>query len=126
MRKRVSIDLNEKNKMDLIKSSKMTLQINKHYGLCLGGHADGIGPWMNQLVTGVDFSGKAQITDLLKIARNNDLLIHPYTFRADRLPSYTSSFDELLDFFFQEAGVDGIFTDHPDQAVRYLEQNSSN
>ena len=58
MRKRVSIDLNEKNKMDLIKSSKMTLQINKHYGLCLGRHADGIGPWMNQLETGVDFSGK--------------------------------------------------------------------
>ena len=89
-------------------------------------YADGIGPWMNQLVTGVDFSGKTQITDLLKIARNNDLLIHPYTFRADRLPSYTSSFDELLDLFFQEVGVDGIFTDHPDQAVRYLEKNSSN
>ncbi|MEC8184298.1 MAG: hypothetical protein VX208_04345 [SAR324 cluster bacterium] len=53
-------------------------------------------------------------------------MIHPYTFRADRLPSYTSSFDELLDLFFQEVGVDGIFTDHPDQAVRYLEQNSSN
>ena len=51
MRKRVSIDLNEKNKMDLIKSSKMTLQINKHFGLFLGGYADGIGPWMNQLVT---------------------------------------------------------------------------
>ena len=89
-------------------------------------YADGIGPWMNQLVTGVDFSGKAQITDLLKIARNNDLVIHPYTFRADRLPSYTSSFDELLDLFFQEVGVDGIFTDHPDQAVRYLEKYSSN
>ncbi|MEC8184299.1 MAG: hypothetical protein VX208_04350 [SAR324 cluster bacterium] len=44
----------------------MTLQINKHFGLFLGGYADGIGPWMNQLVTGVDFSGKAQITDLLK------------------------------------------------------------
>ena len=67
-----------------------------------------------------------QITDLLKIARNNDLLIHPYTFRADRLPSYTSSFDELLDLFFQEVGVDGIFTDYPDQAVRYFKKNSSN
>ena len=89
-------------------------------------YADGIGPWLNQLVTGVDFLGKAQITDLLKNARNNDLLIHPYTFRADRLPSYTSSFDELLDLFFQEVGVDGIFTDHPDQAVRYLEKYSSN
>jgi len=37
MRKRVSIDLDEKNKMDLIKSSKITLQINKHFGLFLGG-----------------------------------------------------------------------------------------
>ena len=89
-------------------------------------YADGIGPWMNQLVTGVDFSGKAQITDLLKNARNNELLIHPYTFRADRLASYTSSFDELLDLFFQEVGVDGIFTERPDQAVRYLEKYSSN
>ena len=126
MRKRVSIDFNEKNKMDLIKSSKMTLQINKYYGLCLGEYSDGIGPWMNQLVTGVDFSGKAQITNLLKNARNNDSLIHHYTFRTERLSYFTSSFDELLDLFFQGVGVDGIFTDHPDQAVRYFAKNSSN
>ena len=59
-------------------------------------YADGIGPWMNQLVTEVDFSGKAQITDLLKIARNNDLLIHPYTFRACLLYTSPSPRDGLL------------------------------
>ena len=81
---------------------------------------------MNQLVTGIDFSGNVQITNLLKNAREKDLLIHPYTFRADRLPGYVSTFDELLDVFFNEVGVDGIFTDFPDMAVRYLERNSSN
>jgi len=54
------------------------------------------------------------------------LLIHPYTFRADRLPPYASSFQELLDVFFNEVKVDGIFTDFPDQVVDYLEKNSIN
>ena len=89
-------------------------------------YADGIGPWMNQLVTGIDFSGNAQITNLLKNARRKVLLIHPYTFRVDRLPDYVSSFDELLDVFFNEVGVDGIFTDFPDKVVGYLESNSAN
>jgi len=89
-------------------------------------YADGIGPWMNQLVTGIDFSGNAQITNLLKIVRQKDLIIHPYTFRADRLPSYVSSFDELLAVFFNEVDVDGIFTDFPDKVVCFLESNSTN
>ena len=89
-------------------------------------YADGIGPWMNQLVKGVDFSGNVQITNLLKNALQKDLLIHPYTFRADRLPGYVSTFDELLDIFFNEVGVDGIFTDFPDMVVNYLEKNSAN
>ena len=89
-------------------------------------YADGIGPWMNQLVTGIDFSGNVQITNLLKNARLKDLIIHPYTFRADRLPSYVSSFDELLDIFFNEVDVDGIFTDFPDKVISYLEKTSTN
>ena len=89
-------------------------------------YADGIGPWMNQLVTGVDLSGNFQITNLVKNARRKDLLIHSYTFRADRLPDYVSNFDELLDIFLNEVGVDGIFTDFPDLVVSYLESNSAN
>jgi len=89
-------------------------------------YADGIGPWINQLVIGIDFSGNVQITNLLKNARRKDLIIHPYTFRADRLPSYVSSFDELLDIFFNEVDVDGIFTDFPDKVISYLEKTSTN
>ena len=54
------------------------------------------------------------------------MLIHSYTFRADRLPEYVSNFDELLDIFLNEVGVDGIFTDFPDLVVSYLERNSAN
>ena len=101
-----------------LKSEKGLNEVSKY--------ADGIGPWMNQLVTGVDFSGNFQITNLVKNARRNDLLIHSYTFRADILPEYVSNFDELLDIFLNEVGVDGIFTDFPDLVVSYLESNSAN
>ena len=101
-----------------LKSEKGLNEVSKY--------ADGIGPWMNQLVTGVDFSGNFQITNLVKNARRKDLLIHSYTFRADRLPEYVSNFDELLDIFLNEVGVDGIFTDFPDLVVSYLESNSAN
>ena len=101
-----------------LKSEKGLNEVSKY--------ADGIGPWMNQLVTGVDFSGNFQITNLVKNAHRKDLLIHSYTFRADRLPEYVSNFDELLDIFLNEVGVDGIFTDFPDLVVSYLESNSAN
>ena len=78
------------------------------------------------MVVGVDFSGNIQITNLAKNARRKNLLIHPYTFRADRLPDYVSTFDELLDVFFNEVGVDGIFTDFPDLVVSFLESKSAN
>ena len=101
-----------------LKSEKGLNEVSKY--------ADGIGPWMNQLVTGVDLSGNFQITNLVKNARRKDLLIHSYTFRADRLPDYVSNFDELLDILLNEVGVDGIFTDFPDLVVSYLESNSAN
>ena len=78
------------------------------------------------MVVGIDFSGNIQITNLAKNARRKNLLIHPYTFRADRLPDYVSTFDELLNVFFNEVGVDGIFTDFPDLVVSFLERKSDN
>ncbi len=101
-----------------LKSEKGLNEISKY--------ADGIGPWMNQLVIGIDLSGNVKITNLLKNARKKNLLIHPYTFREDRLPEYVSSFDELLDVFINEVGVDGIFTDFPDLAVSFIENNLVN
>jgi glycerophosphoryl diester phosphodiesterase len=82
-------------------------------------YADGIGPWMNQIVP--DRKGKdPRITELVKRAHERGLCVHPYTFRLDSLPSYAKSFDELLDLFFIKAGVDGIFTDFPDRAAAFL------
>ena len=89
-------------------------------------YADGIGPWINQVVTGIDYLGKPQISNIVANARRYSLLIHPYTFRKDRLPSYVSSFEELLNIFFNDIQVDGIFTDFPDLAVDFIKNNSMN
>lgn len=45
------------------------------------------------------------------------LQLHPYTFRADRLGDVGVGFGTLLEFFFTELRVDGLFCDHPDLAV---------
>lgn len=79
-------------------------------------YADGIGPWLMQLYTGVDDQGKAQLTDLASRAKQRGLLIHPYTFRADQLPVGITDFEELHRIFFEELGVDGVFSDFPDRS----------
>jgi glycerophosphoryl diester phosphodiesterase len=79
--------------------------------------ADGIGPPLGLVVTGRSGSGLLQVTDLVRDAHALGLLVHPYTFRADALPTWAGSFDELLKAFLVDVGVDGVFTDHPDQAV---------
>jgi glycerophosphoryl diester phosphodiesterase len=81
--------------------------------------ADGIGPSLGMVVRGKD-GGALQISDLVKDAHALGLEVHPYTFRVDALPVWAGSFDELLRAFLVEAGVDGIFTDHPDKGVAFV------
>ena len=83
-------------------------------------YADGIGPWLNQIYLGRDAAGGIMLSDLAATARALGLLVHPYTFRRDELPTGVSSFSELLDIFFRQAGVDGVFTDFPDIVCQYL------
>jgi glycerophosphoryl diester phosphodiesterase len=85
--------------------------------------ADGIGPWMRHIVTGVDAGGRPMITDLVENAHAHGLAVHPYTFRADALPNYADSLEEALRIFLVDAGVDGVFTDFPDRAVAFLRRN---
>jgi glycerophosphoryl diester phosphodiesterase len=59
---------------------------------------------------------------LVREAQARGLEVHPYTMRADVLPGYVDSFEELLELFLFEAGVDGVFTDHTDLAVRFLRE----
>ena len=87
-------------------------------------YADGIGPWLNQIYLGRDTAGKVMLSDLATRARALGLLVHPYTFRRDDLPSGVQNFSELLEIFFNQAGVDGVFTDFPDIVRHYLQQGT--
>jgi len=46
--------------------------------------------------------------------------VHAYTLRADQLPSSIGSMAEAVRILVSEAGLDGVFTDHPDQVIQNL------
>ena len=79
-------------------------------------YAHGLGPSYRQLAAGE--GGRPRLTSLTKLAHDSGLRLHPYTFRRDDLPAYARTIEELLEFFFVEARVAGVFCDHPDIAVR--------
>jgi glycerophosphoryl diester phosphodiesterase len=83
-------------------------------------YADGIGPSMTRIIDGD--GNWVNDNFLVREAQARGLEVHPYTMRADVLPGYVDSFDELLELFLFEAGVDGVFTDHTDLAVRFLRE----
>jgi len=88
----------------------------------VAGYADGIGPWIRHIYLGRGGTGKATLTDLVALARALGLQVHPYTLRRDELPEGIASFDELLDVFIVQAGIDGLFTDFPDLVRNYLDR----
>ena len=81
--------------------------------------ADGIGPWIGQVASAPE-GGKPEPTGLVEAAHAQGLEVHPYTFRADALPKYAATLDELLQLFLVDIGVDGIFTDFPDLGLAFL------
>ncbi len=81
--------------------------------------ADGIGPSIAAVVTaGPD--GAARPTDLVRRAHALGLVVHPYTARADDLPSWATTIDDVHRRVLVEAGADGIFTDFPDLTAAFL------
>ena len=86
-------------------------------------YADGIGPSMQLIVARGSLAGKLQITSLVELAHDQGLVVHPYTFRRDRLPVYADDYADLLKIYLDDIGVDGVFTDFPDLTVEYLESN---
>jgi glycerophosphoryl diester phosphodiesterase len=71
--------------------------------------ADGIGPAIS-----------ADIAEQTKLAHAAGLKVHPYTLRVDDLPKWAKSTDEVLHLLFDEAKVDGLFSDFPDVVVQWL------
>ena len=78
---------------------------------------DGIGPPISSIVTGKT-PAERKVTDLATRARKVSLKSYPYTLRADELPKCVTSVDELVKALFDEAKVDGVFTDFPDLIKR--------
>lgn len=85
-------------------------------------YAQGIGPALNRIVTGVDASGQPLLTDLVPLAHQHGLAVHPYTFRVDALPPFASDFNELMSLFLQRAEVDGLFSDFPDRSREFIDR----
>ncbi|HAE40927.1 MAG TPA: glycerophosphodiester phosphodiesterase [Candidatus Riflebacteria bacterium] len=82
-------------------------------------YAVGIGPWIKQIITGLDKDGMPVISDLVARAHQHKLMVHPYTFRADALPEGVCT-ELLLDTLFNKIGVDGIFSDFPDVSRKFI------
>jgi glycerophosphoryl diester phosphodiesterase len=87
-------------------------------------YADALGPSYTQLVRAGKNGNRADRSELANEARRIGLGLHPYTFRRDELPAYASSLDDLLTLFISDVGVDGVFCDQPDVAVRVRDRLS--
>lgn len=86
---------------------------------------DGIGPWILRAYRVARKDGAIRSTGLVERAHKAGLAVHPYTFRADELPEGFASFEALLAFFIDNLLIDGLFTDFPDQVVRFMRRISS-
>ena len=82
---------------------------------------DGIGPPISSVVTGKSPADR-KVSDLAARARKVGLKSHPYTLRADELPKSVKDAGELVRVLFDEAKVDGLFTDFPDLCIRHLKR----
>ena len=86
----------------------------------LKGVVAGIGPWIPQLYT-VAEDGTRLATGLVDAAHALGLQVHPYTARRDALPAGFATFHALHDWLLR-IGIDGLFTDFPDQTRDYFSE----
>ncbi|NUQ61111.1 MAG: glycerophosphodiester phosphodiesterase [Pirellulales bacterium] len=80
-------------------------------------YAEAIGPSISHVAADTAEPPGYAITPLVRDAHAAGLAVHPYTFRADALPGYAASFEQLLRIFCDEVGVDGVFSDFPDRTA---------
>lgn len=83
---------------------------------------DGLGLLLTLVVTGADSRGRLEVSSLVSQAHGVGLPVHVWTWRSDSLPEFVKSGDLLLESLTVEAGVDGIFTDHPDLVLHWRRQ----
>ena len=83
-------------------------------------YADGIGPWLPQAVH-ISGANAGTPTGLVAAAHRHGLLVHAYTLRADQLPRAIPNMDTALKVLTERVGLDGVFTDHPDQVIHAIQ-----
>jgi glycerophosphoryl diester phosphodiesterase len=79
-------------------------------------YAYGVGPHFSQLVQAQ--GGPPTPSEFARGAADAGLRVHAYTFRREDVPAFAATFEHLLEIFLGQIGVDGVFSDHPDVAVR--------
>ena len=121
------IDSADGNETMVLKNGKYE-RYNYEWMLQAGGmkkiaeYADGVGPWKPMIVSDKSTKEKIIVTDLVKDAHDYGMKVHPYTFRLDKgkIPKYAASYEDMLNIFFYKADIDGVFTDFPDRAVKFI------
>ena len=77
-------------------------------------YAVGIGPYL-QLNYNITLKSRDfRPSPMVKYARQNNLLIHPYTIRKDSIPLDFANYEEMVNFFISTLKIDGLFTDFVD------------
>jgi glycerophosphoryl diester phosphodiesterase len=86
----------------------------------VAGYAEGIGPWIPQVVRWPRPAAAPEFTSLVADAHAAGLAVHPYTFRVDQLPEHAPDAPAVHRALFETAGVDGLFSDFCDVTLAYL------
>ncbi len=126
---RIHDELMPKLNMDLPLIQLMDTDEQYHWMLSkkgmrrLSAYVDGIGPSILLLIAADSTASEIKVTRLVEFAHAAGLKVHPFTFRRERnqMPPFAKDYDDFLRIFFDQVGVDGVFTDFPDLTVRFLE-----
>lgn len=61
-------------------------------------------------------------TPLARTLRAAGTAVHAYTLRSDAPGAFRGGFETLLEFLYRDVRIAGVFTDHPDVALRVRER----
>lgn len=78
---------------------------------------EAIGPRITHVVKLNDIDGQPVSTGMVSLAHELGMKVIPWTFRAEHLMPGFDSLGEMVAWFDESIGIDGIFTDFPDQAL---------
>lgn len=80
-------------------------------------------PWFSHLAVPSADGSSYTISNIADEARKNGMKLHSWTLRKDAPFKGFKDSNEALDVAFKQLKLDGLFSDFPDQVVKYLEDN---